>query len=165
MVRVLGVDPGSRRLGWAIVERRGSSTQARAAGVVRLSADEPLEVRLDGVHRALVEVVERYAPTDLAVEDVFHGRFPASGIRLAHVRGVVLLVGAQRGLSVTSYPPALVKRALAGRGAADKTQVARLVAATLRLPTVPPADAADALAIALAHCSNAKVFRRTVSLG
>ena len=140
-----------------MVERRGAKLAGIAAGVLRLPAGQALELRLETVHRALGEAIEAYTPTVMAVEDIFYAEFPAAAIKLGHVRGVVLLVGAQRGLEVASYAPALVKRTLAGRGAAEKTQVARLVTATLGLRTVPPADAADALAVAITHCSKAQV--------
>jgi crossover junction endodeoxyribonuclease RuvC len=152
---VLGIDPGSRRLGWGVVERRGVAVTAVAAGVVRLDAKQALDLRLLSIHEALSEIVERYAPAVLSVEDVFYAEFPAAAIQLGHVRGVVLLVGAQRRLEVASYPPALVKRTVVGRGAAGKGQVARLVAASLGLAEPPPADAADALAVALTHCAKA----------
>ncbi len=152
---MLGVDPGSRRLGWGVVERRGARLGALAAGVLKLDEKEPLELRLEAIYRSLAEIIDTYQPSVLAVEDIFYAQFPAAAIKLGHVRGVVLLIGAQRGLEVTSYPPALVKRTLVGRGAADKAQVARLVAATLGLKRPPPSDAADALAVALTHCAKA----------
>ena len=91
------------------------------------------------------------------MEDIFYAEFAAAAIKLGHVRGVVLLVGAQRSLEIASYAPALVKRTIAGRGAAEKVQVARLVAATLGLRTPPPADAADALAVALTHSMKSRL--------
>jgi crossover junction endodeoxyribonuclease RuvC len=158
-VRVLGVDPGTRRLGWGVVERRGPKLLAVAAGVVKLREKEVLETRLAKVHEALEEIIETYAPLTLAVEDIFYAEFPAAAIKLGHVRGVVLLVGAQRQLEVASYAPALVKRTIAGRGAAEKAQVGRLVAATLGLRAPPPTDAADALAVAITHCAKARFAR------
>lgn len=158
-VRVLGVDPGTRRLGWGVVERRGPKLLAVAAGVVKLREKEALETRLAKVHEALEEIIETYAPLTLAVEDIFYAEFPAAAIKLGHVRGVVLLVGAQRQLEVASYAPALVKRTIAGRGAAEKAQVGRLVAATLGLRAPPPTDAADALAVAITHCAKARFAR------
>ncbi len=149
--RVLGIDPGTRRLGWGVVDRLGVRVSAVAAGVLALDERLPLERRLAQVHAALLELVGTYEPSVLAVEDIFYARFPLAAIKLGHVRGVVLLVGAERELEIASYPPALVKRTIAGRGAAEKAQVGRLVAATLGLASVPPADAADALAIALTH--------------
>jgi crossover junction endodeoxyribonuclease RuvC len=157
--RVLGVDPGTRRLGWGVVERHGPKLQAVAAGVVKLREREALETRLAKVHEALEEIIETYGPVTLAVEDIFYAEFPAAAIKLGHVRGVVLLVGAQRALEVASYAPALVKRTIAGRGAAEKAQVGRLVAATLGLRAAPPTDAADALAVAITHCAKARFAR------
>jgi crossover junction endodeoxyribonuclease RuvC len=158
-VRVLGVDPGTRRLGWGVVERRGPKLLAVAAGVVKLREKEALETRLAKVHEALEDIIETYAPLTLAVEDIFYAEFPAAAIKLGHVRGVVLLVRAQRQLEVASYAPALVKRTIAGRGAAEKAQVGRLVAATLGLRAPPPTDAADALAVAITHCAKARFAR------
>jgi len=153
--RVLGIDPGSRRLGWGVVEREGLKLRAIAAGVLKLDVDVSLELRLKEVHEALSALCETYEIDAMAVEDIFYARFPNAAIKLAHVRGVILLVGAQQGLPVSSYPPSIVKKAIAGRGAADKVQVARLVAASLKLAKLPPADAADALAIAMTHCARA----------
>lgn len=153
--RVLGIDPGTRRLGWAVVEHAGLRVGAVAAGILKLDVESALERRLVAVRDALAEIVTTYGPAVLAVEDIFSGEFPNAAIKLGHVRGVVLLVGAERGLEVCSYPPALVKKSLAGRGAADKQQVAKLVAAKLGLARPPPVDAADALAVALTHASRA----------
>jgi crossover junction endodeoxyribonuclease RuvC len=142
-----------------VVERRGPKLLAVAAGVVKLREKEALETRLAKVHEALEDIIETYAPLTLAVEDIFYAEFPAAAIKLGHVRGVVLLVGAQRQLEVASYAPALVKRTIAGRGAAEKAQVGRLVAATLGLRAPPPTDAADALAVAITHCAKARFAR------
>ena len=141
------------------MERRGSKLAGIAAGVVKLNEKELLELRLAKVHAALCEIVDTYGPGTLAVEDIFYAEFPAAAIKLGHVRGVVLLVGAQRDLEVASYPPALVKRTIAGRGAAEKAQVGRLVAATLGLRAPAPTDASDALAVAITHCAKARLTR------
>jgi crossover junction endodeoxyribonuclease RuvC len=159
LARVLGIDPGTRRLGWGVVEPRGPQLVAVAAGVVKLPEAEALATRLAKVHDALAEIIETYGPATLAVEDIFYAEFPAAAIKLGHVRGVVLLVGAQRELEVASYAPALVKRTIAGRGAADKAQIGRLVAAKLGLRAPPPTDAADALAVAITHCAKARFAR------
>jgi crossover junction endodeoxyribonuclease RuvC len=155
-LRVLGIDPGTRRLGWGVVERRGPKLVAIAAGVLTMPATEPLEQRLMRVDAALTELAERHGPHAIALEDVFYAKFPRAAIQLAHVRGVVLLGAACLELPIASYAPALVKRTVAGRGAADKSQVARLVAATLGLPRPPPSDAADALAIAITHLAKTR---------
>lgn len=154
-LRVLGIDPGTRRLGWGVVERRGAKLFPIAAGVVSLSARESLATRLAAACEALEAICEDHTPAAVAVEGVFYAKYAAAAIQLAHVRGVALLVAEQRGLAIAEYPPALVKRTVAGRGAADKAQVGRVVAATLGLRAAPPADAADALAIAITHLSAA----------
>jgi crossover junction endodeoxyribonuclease RuvC len=97
----------------------------------------------------------------MAVEDIFHARFANSALKLGHARGVALLAGAQAGLSITAYPPALVKRSIAGRGQADKAQVARIVGAMLGLRSLPDIDATDALAIAITHAHACLAKRAT----
>lgn len=159
-LRVLGIDPGTRRLGWGVVERRGAKLVPIAAGVVSLSARDPLSVRLAAACDAIEALFEDHAPTVVAVEGVFYARYAAAAIQLAHVRGVVLLASERRGLPIAEYAPALVKRTVAGRGAADKTQIGRVVAATLGLRAPPPVDASDALAIAITHLSAAPFVAR-----
>ncbi len=157
-MRVLGIDPGSRKLGWGVVERRGGKLVGVAAGVVSLAALKPLPERLREVFDAVDAIIEDHAPEVVAVEDVFFARFPAAAIKLAHVRGVILVVAERRGLTIAEYSPALVKRTVAGRGAAEKLQVARVVAVTLRLSKLPPSDAADALAVAMTHLASLGTF-------
>ncbi|MBX3272677.1 MAG: crossover junction endodeoxyribonuclease RuvC [Sandaracinaceae bacterium] len=151
MSRVLGVDPGTRRTGWGVVERAGGKLRAVAAGIVKLDASAPLADRLEIVYDALDAVIEEHHPRAVAVEDIFYAKYPNAAIQLGHVRGVVLLLVARRGLALGEYPPALVKRTVAGRGAADKRQLGRVVAAMLSLETELGADATDALAVAITH--------------
>ena len=160
--RVLGIDPGTRRLGWGVVERRGGKLVAIAAGVISLSPRDPLPLRLEVACTAIEALVEDHAPRAMAIEGVFYAKFAAAAIQLAHVRGVALLIAQQRGLAIAEYAPALVKRTVAGRGAADKTQLGRIVAATLGLRAPPPVDASDALAIAITHLSASFVLPRRV---
>ena len=150
-MRVLGVDPGTRKTGWGLATRRRSKLVAIDCGVIRPPAKAPLADRLEIVFDALAALIEEHAPEVLAVEDVFYARHANAAIKLGHVRGVVLLLCAQRGLALAEYPPALVKRTVAGRGAADKAQVARIVTAMLDLERTPAEDAADALAVAITH--------------
>lgn len=157
--RVLGIDPGTRKLGWGVVERRGAKLVAIAAGVVALSPRDALATRLAEACASIEALVDDHAPTTMAIEGVFYARFASAAIQLAHVRGVALLVAEQRGLAIAEYAPALVKRTVAGRGAADKTQIGRVVAATLGLRAPPPVDASDALAIAITHLSAASFAR------
>ncbi|WP_236607610.1 crossover junction endodeoxyribonuclease RuvC [Sandaracinus amylolyticus] len=153
-MRVLGIDPGTRKLGWGVVERRGAKLRGVAAGVVSLDPKTELRDRLARAFEQVELMIEDHAPDVVAVEDVFFARFASAAIKLGHVRGVVLLAAARAEKPVSEWPPALVKRTVAGRGAAEKVQVGRVVAATLGLATVPPADAADALAIAITHLAS-----------
>lgn len=152
-MRVLGVDPGTRQTGWGVVERRRQKLRGVAAGVVRLKAGAPLADRLEVIYDALDALIDEHRPHVVAVEDVFYAKFPNAAIKLGHVRGVVLLLAAKRGLLLAEYPPALVKRTVVGRGAADKAQVSRVVGAMLGLEQKLAVDATDALAVAITHLS------------
>lgn len=150
-MRVLGIDPGTRHLGWALVDRAGSRPAHVAHGVVDTDTSRPLAERLVEIDRALEAVIAEHRPTVGAVEGLFFAKDAQSAAKLGHARGVVLLRLAHAGLAIHEYAPALVKRTIAGRGAADKKQVALIVRAVLGLSALPRADAADALAIALTH--------------
>lgn len=150
-MRVLGIDPGTRQTGWGVAERRRQTMRGVAAGVVRLKPGAALADRLEVVYDALDALIDEHRPQVVAVEDVFYAKFPNAAIKLGHVRGVVLLLAAKRGLVLAEYPPALVKRTVAGRGAADKQQVSRVVAAMLGFEEKLAIDATDALAVAITH--------------
>jgi crossover junction endodeoxyribonuclease RuvC len=149
-MRVIGVDPGSRLMGWGVVERVGTRLIHVAHGAVLLEGEE-LADRLLGIERALEEVIAVHRPAAAAVESLFFAKNAQSAAKLGHARGVVLLVLRRAGLSVSEYPPAQVKRAVVGRGRADKGQVAQLVRGVLALDAAPSPDASDALAVALTH--------------
>ncbi len=144
---VIGVDPGSLRTGVGIVRRDGARFRCVHFDVIRVSGDMP--ARLVEIHERLRGVIDRFRPDDAAIEDVFHGRNVPSLVKLAQARGVVLLTLAEAGLQVAGYAPAVVKRSVTGSGRADKPQVARMTEAILGLARPAPADAADALAVAL----------------
>ena len=148
---VLGIDPGTRRFGWGVVERRGTRLVHRGHGVIRADERQPLELRLVTIESALAEVVVAQAPAVASVEALFFAKDAQAAAKLGHVRGVALLVCARAGLVVHEYAPALVKRAVAGSGRAEKGQVAQMIRVILGLPSAPPADAADALALAVTH--------------
>ncbi len=148
---VLGIDPGSLHTGWGVVRRAGPKLSYVAAGTIDTSKDDELPLRLKEIYEALCAVIAEHAPEAMAVEDIFHARFAGSALKLGHARGVALLAGANAGLSVAAYAPALVKRSIAGRGQADKAQVARIVGAILGMRELPSVDATDALAIAITH--------------
>ncbi len=154
-MRVIGIDPGTRLMGWGIIERQGTRLQHVAHGVIRTVPDSPLADRLVVIDDALERILEEHAPTSGAVEGLFFHKDAQAAAKLGHARGVAMLRLAKRGLLVNEYPPSKVKLAVVGKGNATKGQVALVVRALLRLSETPQADSADALAIALTHLNTA----------
>ncbi|MFH2007194.1 MAG: crossover junction endodeoxyribonuclease RuvC [bacterium] len=154
--RVLGLDPGSRVLGYAVVDLLGRGRFVyRECGAITTRASAPITERLLEIATELREVIREYHPTVVAMEDVFHSRNARSALVLGQARGAALLIAAEHGLEVSSYPPATVKRTVCGNGRAAKEQVQQMVAALARLKRPPAVDAADALAVAICHCLQA----------
>lgn len=152
MSRVLGVDPGTRATGYALVHRVEGRPRLIECGVIRTTKDADLGRRLVEIHRGMVELIERHDPTCVAIEGVFTGRNARTAMVLGHARGVLVLAAALRDLPVHAYPPREVKKRVVGTGAASKEQVGYMVRQHLRLKDVPePADAADGCAVALCH--------------
>ena len=151
---VLGVDPGTAVTGYGLVSREAAGgIRLLECGVVRTEARAPLPERLRDIYEGIGEVIERSSPDAVAVEGVFYGKNPRTTAVLGHARGAILLAAALHGLEVAEYPPAEVKSAVVGTGRATKEQVGLMVMRHLRLREVPrPADAADAVAVALCHC-------------
>jgi len=150
-VTVLGLDPGTRHFGWGVVRRVGTRLSHIAHGVVSVEGQGPLGERLVAIETALVDVLARFLPLEVSIESMFYAKDASSSSKLAHARGVGLLVASRAGLAVFEYPPARVKQTVVGAGRADKAQVAHMIRVMLALPATPPADAADALAIAVTH--------------
>lgn len=150
-MRVLGIDPGSRRTGWGVVQLEGTRLRYVGAGTIAVPEKLALSKRLRQIHHALERVIAEHEPKAVAVEEIFYAKYANAAIKLGHARGIALLAAEQADLEVHEYPPAIVKRTVVGRGAADKTQVGRLVMALLGLKEAPEEDAADALAIAITH--------------
>lgn len=153
---VLGVDPGSRHLGWGLLAQDGTRIDHVAHGVIDIDTGGTFAGRLVTIDDALARVIETHTPDAAAVESLFFAKDAQSAAKLGHARGVVLLRLARAGLPVHEYPPALIKRTVVGKGAADKRQVAMIITAVLRLPAPPRSDAADALAVALTHLHAAR---------
>jgi crossover junction endodeoxyribonuclease RuvC len=149
-IRVLGIDPGSRATGWALVIAEGNRYRLEASGVLRPRGNDR-ERRLADLHRAMAEVVEECSPDCAVIESSFTGRNPKSGLALAECRGVILAVLGCNEFTIASYTPAEIKSAIVGNGRAEKKQVVYMVVRLLKLPDSPPSDAADAMAAALTH--------------
>ncbi len=149
-MRVLGIDPGLRTLGWGVIALDGSRLSHVANGQITSGSGE-LGQRLLALHRQLVELLEAHAPGAAAIEQTFVNRDGAGTLKLGQARGVALLALAQAGLDVGEYAPNAVKKTVVGVGHADKRQIGHMV--RMQLPGADPAgpDAADALAIAMCH--------------
>ena len=149
--RVVGFDPGLNVTGYGVVECVGRHVRLLEAGTVR-SRGESLETRLATIHAGVREVLEAFGPGAMAIEQIFvHAKFPKTAILMGHARGVICLAAAQAGLAVNHYLPNRVKSTLTGNGHAGKPQMQLAVQRELGLAAPPePADAADALAVALA---------------
>ena len=150
-MRILGIDPGSYKTGWGVIEKRGPRVHGIKADVISVSKKLPLEKRLRSIHEEIEKVIAEYQPDAVAIEDIFFGKFANAALKLGHARGVALLAAAQAELPVHSYPPTVVKRTVVGRGRATKEQVSRLVGAIIGWRELPAIDATDALAAAITH--------------
>lgn len=149
---VLGIDPGLTRTGYGVLEARGSRVRAVAVGVIRTDPRSGIGDRLVELRRDLTGIIEEYRPDEMAMEEVFVNRNLHTATSVGRASGVVLMTAAEAGLRIAEYSPTAVKMALTGYGAADKTQVGRVITMRLGLGEIPtPADAADALAVALCH--------------
>ena len=150
-MRVFGIDPGSTNTGYAVVERRGGRYGLVTAGVVHTRASDPMPERLKRIFDALIAELAIHKPEEIAIEAIFRHRSSESALRLGQARGVALLAAAIHGLPVSEYNPMTVKKTVGGYGKADKAQVARLVARLVGSDDPLPADASDAVAIAITH--------------
>ncbi|KUF09242.1 crossover junction endodeoxyribonuclease RuvC [Pseudoponticoccus marisrubri] len=149
-MRVLGIDPGLRNLGWGVIEAKGSRLSHVANGTCH-SAGTDLAARLLSLHAQLSAVFARYAPDTAAVEQTFVNKDAVATLKLGQARAIALLVPAQFGLAVGEYAPNKVKKTVVGVGHADKAQIQHMVKMQLPGVTLASADAADALAIAICH--------------
>jgi crossover junction endodeoxyribonuclease RuvC len=172
-VIVLGIDPGTANTGYGVVEERldgctGGRVDGKRlggleslhlieCGVIRTRARESLANRLGDIYEGVVELIERHKPDALCVEDVFYAKNVRTTVVLGHARGVVLLAGCRASLEIREIPPAEIKKAIVGTGAATKEQVQFMLTRLLRLKSAPqPFDAADGIAAAMAGLFSAR---------
>ena len=161
-MRVLGIDPGLTRCGTAVVDGApGQTLSAAHIGVLRTEPALPIDQRLAQVHAGLVALVDEFAPDAIAIERVFSQHNVRTAMGTAQAAAMGLLIAGQRGIPVALHTPTEVKAAVTGSGRADKAQVTMMVTKLLRLPGPPrPADAADAVAIAICHVWRGEAQRR-----
>lgn len=151
---VLGVDCGTQRTGYGVIESDGGAHRMIAAGVISTETKDPFERRLQEIAGGLREVIRRYAPAAAAVEQVFYAANVRTALKLAHVRGVALLAIAEAGLQLGEYSPLEIKSSVVGYGQAGKGQVQLMVQSLLGLESrIESEDACDALAVAICHAT------------
>ena len=150
MTRILGIDPGSRITGYGLVEAHRGSLKCLEHGCLK-PRQTSMPERLLELYQGLKQVIQRVRPTEVAIEKVFVGASAQSALKLGQARGVAILASAEYNLEVLEYSPNQIKKAVVGRGHADKTQVMFMIKVILSLSEVPESDAADALAVAVCH--------------
>ena len=150
MSLILGIDPGSRKTGFGIINYVSGRSEYVTSGVIRLP-DANLPGRLGLIYASVVELVERHGPRELAIEQVFLAKSPGSALKLGQARGAAIVACVSRDMEVAEYSARQIKQSVVGTGAADKAQVQHMVKVLLKLPAEPAEDAADALAAALCH--------------
>ncbi len=149
---VLGVDPGTARLGYAVVRSERGTLSLVAGDVISTPAGVEMHLRLQQIYRELRAIIQQHQPTEMAVEELFFAKNATTAIGVGQARGVALLAAAEAGLPVSEYKPMQVKQAIHGYGLATKAQVGEMVRALLRLDRpLSPDDASDAAAIAICH--------------
>jgi crossover junction endodeoxyribonuclease ruvC len=149
-MRIIGIDPGTGILGFGVIDVAHGKTTLVTAGVIRTPAHTPLPERLEEIYEGITDIIAETKPTVMAIEKLFFSRNITTAISVAQARGVAMLTGRQAKLRIEEYTPNEIKQAVAGYGAAKKTQVQEMVRIQLGLLEVPkPDDCADALAAAI----------------
>lgn len=152
MAIILGVDPGSRKTGFGIINAVANKHEYITSGVIRLP-NAPLPERLQVIFTSLNELVEQYCPQQVAVEEVFMAKNAGAALKLGQARGAAIVACTNQGVEPFEYTARQIKQAVVGSGAASKEQVQHMVKLLLRLPATPQEDAADALAAAICHAN------------
>lgn len=160
IIRLMGIDPGSRITGYGIVEMDGPRSRYIASGGIQTDSSRPVPERLKTIFESIADLIREYQPMEVAVEQVFMHRNPDSALKLGQARGAAICAVVVAGLPVSEYAARAIKQAVVGSGAADKTQVQRMIALLLNLPALPQSDAADALAVAICHGHTRQTLQR-----
>ena len=150
-MRILGIDPGTWRTGVGLIESQGSRYRLIHTEVVTVREKLPIAARLLHIYRSLSSITSQYKPEVLALENVFYGKDLQAMVKIGEARACAMLAASELGIDVIEYPPARVKQSVSGNGRATKDQVQHMVKTLLNLSALPPADSADALAVAICH--------------
>ncbi|MBT3012483.1 MAG: crossover junction endodeoxyribonuclease RuvC [Candidatus Thiodiazotropha sp. (ex Lucina aurantia)] len=164
MLRIIGIDPGSRMTGYGLIDTDGVHSVYLSHGVIKLSG-EPLPPRLGEIFATISGLIQEHQPDVMAIEQVFVAKNPSSALKLGQARGAAICAAVYRGLSVAEYTPTRIKQAVVGTGRADKAQIQHMVQMILGLRQKPQADAADALAVALSHAHTHTTLMRQSGRG
>ena len=161
-MRVMGIDCGGEYTGYGVVEQFANRELVRCvSGAIKLKTKDPMPLKLQRIYGELTAIIHEYRPEQVAIEDVFYAVNVKSALKLGQIRGVAMLAAATCGLEIAEYAPLAIKSAVVGYGRAEKSQVQQMVARLLHLCEPPePADAADALAIAICHIHTAATLKR-----
>ena len=156
---ILGVDPGTLITGYGIIRKNGASLSVLDVGVIRIPPTDSMPLRLRRIYSELSRLIEKFHPDEFAIETAFYSKNAQSALKIGQARGVSMLAGVNFEVPVSEYSPREIKKSVVGNGAASKEQVQFMVARLLELAEVPqPADAADALAIAICHIHTAQTL-------
>ena len=159
-MKILGIDPGIGRCGWAIIETQNAKFKALDYGCIETSPKKQVEERLEEIFKEISNIIKIHKPQELSIEDLFFGSNAKTAFAVGQARGVVLLCASQNNLEVAVYNPLQVKIAITGYGRAQKNQMGQMVKTIFGLTSIPrPDDTADALAIALTHAFNSKLAK------
>jgi len=148
---VLGVDPGSIATGYGLVEKNNNQMSCIHAGAISSSSKIPFFQRIHKIYQSMVEIMDRYKPQEMAIEDVFFAKNVKSALKIGHARGAVLIAAVQSGVKIFEYTPLEIKQSVVGYGRATKEQVRSMVQVILKLDTKLNLDTSDALATAICH--------------
>ena len=156
-MRILGIDPGIGRCGWAVIEGSGNSFKAIAYGCIETSSKKEVGERLTEIYEEITNIIKKYSPKALSIEELFFNNNEKTAFVVGQARGVILLAAAQNNLEISIYTPLQVKIALTGYGRAEKSQIGKMVKTVFSLKEIPkPDDTADALAVALTGAFSSK---------
>jgi len=164
-MRVLGIDPGSRITGYGIIDKEGNRLIHVDNGAIFTDSQKDFPMRLQRIYRGLTEVIERFHPDAVAVENIFFANNVQSALKLGQARGAAIVAGVNAGLPVFEYTALQVKQAVVGHGRADKQQVQKMLKVLLNLPEVAQEDASDALATAVCHAHSIGMLKRAKGEG
>ncbi len=154
VIRIIGIDPGLRRMGWGVVETLGNSLRFVASGTITSNGEMDLASRLCQLHDGLADIIHSYQPHEAAVEQTFVNKDAVATLKLGQARGIAMLVPARAGLQVAEYAPNAVKKSVIGVGHGEKQQIHMMLKVLMPKATFKGNDAADALAIAVCHAHN-----------